>query len=165
MLTGPAGGGTFGAGAVGHCRPQRTTALRTVIDLAPELDASALNMMVSDALARGLFSVEDAWDRLDFEALWALSGDELRDGMGRRDFVAAKRAAYQRQPELENLAAHVAVEHLDAGRHAAIVRTRVDVRGGGVTHNELQLAHRAGRWVVVAYHLLGPDDSRDLLAR
>jgi hypothetical protein len=108
---------------------------------------------------------EDAWDRLDFEALWALSGDELRDGMGRRDFVAAKQAAYQRQPELENLAAHVAVEHLDAGRHAAVVRTRVDVRGGGVAHNELQLAHRAGRWVVVAYHLLGPDDSRDALAR
>lgn len=106
---------------------------------------------------------EDAWDRLDFEALWTLSGDELRDGMGRRDFVAAKRAAYQRQPELENLAARVVVEHLDAGRHAAIVRTRVDVRSGGVAHNELQLAHRGGRWVVVAYHLLGPDDSRDAL--
>jgi len=107
---------------------------------------------------------EDAWDRLDFEALWTLSGDELRDGMGRRDFVAAKRAAYQRQPELENLAARVVVEHLDAGRHAAIVRTRVDERNGGVAHNELQLAHRGGRWVVVAYHLLGPDDSRDALA-
>ena len=106
---------------------------------------------------------EDAWDRLDFEALWTLSGDELRDGMGRRDFVAAKRAAYQRQPELENLVARVVVERFDAGRHAAIVRTRVDVRNGGVAHNELQLAHRGGRWVVVAYHLLGPDDSRDAL--
>jgi hypothetical protein len=108
---------------------------------------------------------EDAWDRLDFEALWTLSGDELRDGMGRRDFVAAKQAAYQRQPELGNLAARVAVEHLDAGRHAAVVRTRVDERGGGIAHNELQLAHRGGRWVVVAYHLLGPDGAPDALAR
>jgi hypothetical protein len=100
---------------------------------------------------------EDAWDRLDFEALWALSGDELRDGMDRRAFIAAKREAYQRQaPELENLAADVAVEHLDAGRHAAVVRTRVDARGGGETRNEIQLAHRAGKWVVVGYHLLGP---------
>jgi hypothetical protein len=100
---------------------------------------------------------EDAWDRLDFEALWTLSGDELRDGMGRRDFVAAKGAAYQRQPQLGGLAARVVVEHLDVGKHAAVVRTRVDVREGGVARNEVQLEHRAGRWVVVAYHLLGSD--------
>lgn len=99
---------------------------------------------------------EEAWDRLDFEALWTLSGDELRDGMGRRDFVAAKRAAYERQPDLGRLAARVAVEGVDAGRHAAVVHTRVDVRDGGVARNEVHLEHRAGRWVVVGYRLLGP---------
>ena len=41
---------------------------------------------------------EDAWDHLDFEGLWTLSGDELRDGLGRPEFVAAKRAGhYARQ--------------------------------------------------------------------
>jgi len=103
---------------------------------------------------------EEAWDRLDFEAVWTLSGDELRDGMGRRDFVTAKRAAYDRQSGLGNLAARVVVEHLDAGKHAAVARTRVDVRGGGVARNEVELAHRAGRWVVVAYHLLGSEPTR-----
>jgi hypothetical protein len=103
---------------------------------------------------------EDAWDRLDFDALWTLSGDELRDGMKKPDFIAAKRAAYHRQPELGNLAARVAVEHYEAGRHAAVVRTRVDVRSGGVARNEIQLEFRSGRWVVVAYHLRGSEPSR-----
>ena len=104
---------------------------------------------------------EEAWDRLDFEALWTLSGDELRDGMGRRDFVTAKREAYQRQPHLAQLAARVSVERVEAGKHAAVVRIRVDMRDGGVTHNEVQLAHRAGRWVVVGYSLVGSEPSRN----
>lgn len=103
---------------------------------------------------------EDAWDRLDFETLWTLSGAELRDGMPRHEFVDAKRAAYHQQPELGNLAARVVVEHLDAGKHAALVRTRVEVRTGGVARNEIQLASRAGQWVVIAYHLLGSEPSR-----
>lgn len=102
---------------------------------------------------------ERAWDRLDFDALWTLSGDELRDGMPRRDFVAAKHAAYRRQPELGQLAAGVIVEHLEVGRHVAVARTRVDVRGGGVATNEIQLVHRGGRWVVVTYRLLGSEPS------
>ena len=36
---------------------------------------------------------EQAWDHLDFEGLWSLSGDELRDGLRRPEFVAAKNAA------------------------------------------------------------------------
>ena len=39
-------------------------------------------------------SYELAWDRLDFDALWALSGDELRDGRSRGDFMNDKREAY-----------------------------------------------------------------------
>lgn len=102
---------------------------------------------------------EDAWDRLDFQTLWTLSGEELRDGMSRGDFVVAKRAAYERRPELGNLAARVIVEQLETGRHAGVIRTRVDLRGGGTARNELQLAHRGGRWVVIAYHLLGSEPS------
>jgi hypothetical protein len=96
---------------------------------------------------------EGAWDRLDFEALWDLSGDELRDGLGRRDFVAAKRAAYAGQPDLGDLARDVVVEAANEGRAIAAVRTRVELRAGGAAHNEIDLAQRAGRWVVVGYDL------------
>ena len=37
---------------------------------------------------------ELAWDHLDFESLWTLSGTELHDGLDRTAFIAAKRAAY-----------------------------------------------------------------------
>ena len=104
---------------------------------------------------------EEAWDRLDFEALWTLSGDELRDGMGRHDFVAAKREAYRRQADLGRLASSVVVEQADSGKHAAVVRTRVDVRDGGVARSEIRLEHRAGRWTVVGYHLMGSDQTRN----
>ena len=41
-----------------------TTALRTVIDLAPEVTASHLAEMMQDCLARGLFTVEEAFRRI-----------------------------------------------------------------------------------------------------
>lgn len=41
-----------------------TTPLRTVIDLAPEVDAPQLRRMVKDCLDRGLFTVEEALSRL-----------------------------------------------------------------------------------------------------
>jgi hypothetical protein len=41
-----------------------TTALRTVIDLAPELDPAELVQAVDDCLARRLFTVEEARARL-----------------------------------------------------------------------------------------------------
>ena len=41
-----------------------TTALRTVIDVAPEVAASHLDEIVQDCLDRGLFTVEEAWRRL-----------------------------------------------------------------------------------------------------
>ena len=42
-----------------------TTALRTVIDLAPELEPEQLAAAVQDCLDRNLFSVDDAMVRLD----------------------------------------------------------------------------------------------------
>jgi hypothetical protein len=96
---------------------------------------------------------EHAWDRLDFEAVWALSGAELRDGLDRGPFVAAKRAAYAHQPTLRGIADAVAVDAVSEGRGFAVVHTRVDLQEGGHAVDALQLAKRAGRWLVVAYEL------------
>jgi hypothetical protein len=41
-----------------------TTALRTVIDSAPEVDANNLELMVRDCLDRELFTVEEALARI-----------------------------------------------------------------------------------------------------
>ncbi len=82
---------------------------------------------------------EDAWDRLDFEALWTLSGDELHDGLHRHEFVEAKRAAYKAQPGLGGLAEDVSVEHVESGRQVAVVHTCVALHDGGAAHNSVQL--------------------------
>ena len=42
-----------------------TTAMRTVIDIAPDLDAEHLERVVRDCLDRRLFSVEEARARID----------------------------------------------------------------------------------------------------
>lgn len=96
---------------------------------------------------------EQAWDHLDFEALWALSGDELRDGLDRQRFIEAKRAAYERQPGLRGIATDVVVDAVSEGRGFAVVHTRVELRDGGHAVDALQLANRSGRWLVVAYEL------------
>jgi len=99
------------------------------------------------------FGYELAWDHFDFASLWTLSGDELRDGLGCNDFVAAKHAAYAERQGLGHLTRHIAVEAVDARGTAAVVRTRVDLHDGDVAHNEMHLTKRAGRWVVVDYRL------------
>jgi len=96
---------------------------------------------------------ESAWDHLDFETIWTLAGDELRDGLDRKEFVAAKRAAYERQPGLRGLTEAVHVDAVTEGRNFAVVRTSVDLRDGGRASDALQLAKRGGRWLVVAYQL------------
>lgn len=54
-----------------------TTALRTVIDLAPELDRADLVRTVFDCLARRLFTVEDANHRLNQPDMADRAGAEL----------------------------------------------------------------------------------------
>lgn len=100
---------------------------------------------------------EGAWDRLDFASLWDLAGDELRDGLGRRAFVAAKRTAYAGHDSLGHLAGAVAVENADVGTSIASVQTRLVLRDGTVAQNQVDLAKRAGKWVVVDYRLRGGD--------
>ncbi|HEV2992986.1 MAG TPA: hypothetical protein VG012_01140 [Acidimicrobiia bacterium] len=96
---------------------------------------------------------EEAWDHLDFEAIWALSGDELRDGLDRPAFIAAKRKAYEQHQGLRGLAADVAVDAVSEGQGFAVVHTRVELRDGGEATDALQLARRGSRWLVIAYEL------------
>lgn len=103
---------------------------------------------------------ELAWDRLDFESLWTLAGGELRDGLDRKGFVQAKRAAYTGRTELAHLAVDVAVEGIDATANHAVVRTRVTLRDHAEVCNVIQLARRSGSWYVVAYQLA--DDARSV---
>jgi hypothetical protein len=98
-------------------------------------------------------SYEYAWDRLDFDAVWSLSGTELRDGLDRKQFVAAKRAAYANQTALGELAVDVGIDDVAAGDDSAIVITRVVLHDGSTVGNRMQLARRHGRWQVVAYQL------------
>ncbi len=100
-------------------------------------------------------SYELAWDHLDFDALWTLSGVELRDGLDRHSFVAAKRAAYEQQATLRGLVGHVGIDDVTvtSSGEAALVTTRVELRDGSVVHNTVQLARRQSRWQVVEYRL------------
>jgi hypothetical protein len=96
---------------------------------------------------------EEAWDHLDFEALWALSGDELRDGLDRVPFITAKRDAYEQHQALRGIARDVAVDAVSEGQGFAVVHTHVELRDGGHAVDALQLAKRGGRWLVIAYEL------------
>jgi hypothetical protein len=102
---------------------------------------------------------ELAWDRLDFDSLWTLSGTELHDGLDRGPFISAKRAAYASRPELGRLARDVAIDDAVSGADHAVVRTSVVLRDGEVVHNQIHLAKRAGKWLVVGYQL-EPDTPR-----
>ena len=54
-----------------------TTALRTVIDVAPEVTVSDLEVIVRDCLQRGLFTVEEASRRLAEPDMVGRRGAEL----------------------------------------------------------------------------------------
>ena len=94
---------------------------------------------------------ERAWDRLDFETLWELSGPELRDGRDRKAFVAAKRAAYAEQAELRGLVRSVTASTLSLDPESAIVVTTLLTETPPPVRNQCTLARRSGRWFVVNY--------------
>ena len=97
---------------------------------------------------------ELAWDRLDFQALWALSGPELRDGLDRDGFIAAKSAAYAGRDELVHLAGQVDVDGVEISTEHATVHTRLTLRNGTVVHNDVELTRRSTGWSVSAYSLV-----------
>jgi len=121
--------------------------------------ALAFSVVVAIARDRGpsaddvAVAYELAWDRLDFESVFTLSGGELRDGLDRRGFVTAKRAAYEQRASLGGLVERVGVDQVATVEDAAIVITRVELRDGTVVHNRVELARRSARWQVVAYRL------------
>jgi hypothetical protein len=97
---------------------------------------------------------ELAWDRLDFDTLWSLAGPELRDGLNKRDYIAAKARAYEGRHELRNLADHVDIDEANLGVGYAAVRTRVTLRDGAVVRNDVVLTKRSAAWVVTGYQLV-----------
>jgi hypothetical protein len=54
-----------------------TTALRTVIDVAPDVDLSHLQEIVQDCLDRRLFTIEEAWTRLGERDMRTCAGADL----------------------------------------------------------------------------------------
>jgi hypothetical protein len=119
----------------------------------------ALSVVVVIAMDHGpgpdevAVAYELAWDHLDFESLFTLSGAELRDGLDRRGFITAKRTAYQEQHGLGGLVERVGVDQLVDVRDAAVAITSVELHDGGVVHNRVDMARRDGRWLVVDYRL------------
>jgi hypothetical protein len=95
---------------------------------------------------------ERAWDELDFNLLYDLSGPGLRDGLRRDQFIAAKRAAYARPESRERLGADITVDTSVAGHQTALVVTRV-VHDGSPVRNNVMLEHTANGWLVVGYSL------------
>jgi hypothetical protein len=101
---------------------------------------------------------EQAWNRLDFSTLYDLSGDELRDGLRRAEFVAHKRellaTATATATPAPRGAVPVSIDQVATSGDAAHVVTVVggDDTGGAV-RNDLKLRRRDGRWVVTAYSL------------
>jgi hypothetical protein len=93
---------------------------------------------------------ENAWDQLDFISIWNLSAAELRDGLPKKEFVAAKAAAYRGQP-VHQLAASIHPERMEASGDFATVATRLTLHDGGEVHNLVYLARREGVWRVTAY--------------
>jgi hypothetical protein len=96
---------------------------------------------------------ELAWDHLDFESLFTLSGTELRDGLDRRGFMAAKRSAYAEQRALGGLVEQVGLDQIASSRDAAVAITAVELHDHAVVHNRVEMTRRNGRWQVVAYRL------------
>jgi hypothetical protein len=97
---------------------------------------------------------ELAWDRLDFDTLWTLAGPELRDGLDKREYLAAKTRAYEGRHELRNLADRVDIDDAEIGFGYAHVRTRVTLRDGAVVRNDVMLTKRSASWVVTGYQLV-----------
>jgi len=96
---------------------------------------------------------ELAWDNLDFESIFTLSGTELRDGLDRSGFIAAKRTAYAEQHDLGGLVERVGVDQVANSRELAVAITTVELHDRAIVHNRVDMARRNGRWQVVAYRL------------
>ena len=94
---------------------------------------------------------EHAWDELNFGLLWDLSGPELREGLRRDQFIAAKRQAYANEAR-GPVAERIEVDTFVEGTASALVVTCVTAEGASV-RNDVLLERRANGWTVVGYSL------------
>lgn len=101
---------------------------------------------------------EMAWAELDFDLLFSLSAPELRDGLRRDQFIAAKRNAYAGAGNSKRIGAHITVQTSVSGNQTALVVTEVSVDGGAVRNN-VMLDHSANGWLVVSYSLRADSES------
>ena len=95
---------------------------------------------------------ERARDELNFGLLWDLSGEELRDGLRRDQYIAAKRQAFATAVPRGPLADRIEVDTFVEGNQTALVVTRVAAEGTSV-RNDVLLERRANGWTVVGYSL------------
>ena len=95
---------------------------------------------------------ERAWDELNFGLLWDLSGEELRDGLHRQQFIEAKRLAYANAEPRGRLADTIVVDTFVEGNQSALVVTCVTAEGISV-RNDVLMERRANGWTVVGYSL------------
>ena len=95
---------------------------------------------------------EGAWDTLDFDLLYDLSGEELRDGLRRDQFIAAKKAAYSGARTTRGSAPTSRSTTSSRRVRPRIVATRVTTDEGSV-HNRVMLERRATGWMVVGYSI------------
>jgi hypothetical protein len=122
-----------------------------------------LGFLVAVAIERGpsigdlAVAYERAWDRLDFATLWAVSGPGLRDGLTRRQFLAAKRAAYARGDHPVGLVERTELDDVAVAGEVAVAHTRLALRDGNEVRNEVRMERRMGRWQVTDYRLRDGD--------
>ncbi len=88
---------------------------------------------------------EHAWEVLDFDALYRMSGSELHDGLRKADWVAAKRTASAAGAAVAHLVEDVAADEELVEGDAAVVTTRLTMRDGSVVHNEVRMLRRSRR--------------------
>ncbi len=96
---------------------------------------------------------EHAWDTLDFEAIYKMSGPELHDGLLKAEFIARKKDAYANGSALSHLVEHTAAESETREGDTATVVTRLTLHDGTAVHNEVRMRRRSRAWEVVAYQL------------
>lgn len=95
---------------------------------------------------------EHAWNDLDFDVVYKLSGPELHDGLRKADFIEANRAAYS-GGRFGHLVEEAVPESVAAAGDTATVVTRLTLHDGSVVRNELRMMRRSRAWEVVAYEL------------
>jgi hypothetical protein len=99
---------------------------------------------------------EQAWDRLDFATLWALSSPRLRDGRSKTRFVRDKEEAYRAEGRgLRNLISAIRPERVEINGSNARVDLRLELRDGQELVDEMLLERDGTDWRVVAYHVAG----------